>query len=302
VSKVKITAMKPKNLIVAKMICVTNSLLRGVRQLRRRRDAEGSEDCGQAIDENGQDQKAQEGELVEVEFFWAEEEQAAKRVAVLGAAVANNLFGADNPIGEIIRIEKIPFEVVGTLKPKGITLEGANEDDQIIIPLRTALRRVFNQNHINKIYVQATRRETMKSAEAEIRQLLWERHRFKVGNRPDDFIIQNQLTTVEAEQTANESFTRLITAIAAISLLVGGIGILAVIKIAVRERTTEIGLRLAVGARRSDILVQFLAESLIQGLVGGLIGVILGVAGAASVGWTTRWHTVIPLDFRLWRW
>jgi putative ABC transport system permease protein len=236
-------------------------------------------------------------QIAQGEFFWPEEEKAAKRLAVLGPAVARNLFGPEYPIGEIIRIEKIPFEVVGVLKPKGITPEGGNEDDQIIIPLRTALRRVFNQNHISNIFVQATQRETMKSAETAIRQILRERHRLERGNRPDDFTIQNQLTTIEAEQSATESFTLLITAIAAISLFVGGIGILAVMQIAVRERTSEIGLRMAVGARRIDILVQFLAEALIQGLVGGAIGVLAGLVGALIVGWTTRWHTIIPLDF-----
>jgi putative ABC transport system permease protein len=231
------------------------------------------------------------------EFFWPEEEKSAKRLAVLGAVVAGNLFGEDDPIGETVRIEKIPFKVVGVLKPKGITPEGSNEDDQIIIPLRTALRRVFNQNHINNIYIQASSRETMKEAEAAIRRLLRDRHRLDITNRPDDFTIQNQLTTIEAEESATESFTLLITAIAAISLFVGGIGILAVMQIAVRERTSEIGIRMAVGARRSDILIQFLAEALIQGLIGGAIGVLLGVAGALIVGWTTRWYTIIPLDF-----
>jgi putative ABC transport system permease protein len=236
-------------------------------------------------------------QVVKGRFFWPEEEKASKRVAVLGAVVAYNLFGTDNPIGEIIRIEKIPFEVVGVLKPKGISPEGANEDDQIMIPLRTALRRVFNQSHINNIYVRAESREAMKTAEIEMRQVMRDRHRLERRNRPDDFTIQNQLTTIEAEQTATESFTLLISAIAAISLFVGGIGILAVMQIAVRERTSEIGLRMAVGARRSDILVQFLAEALVQGLVGGAIGVLLGVTGALIVGWTTHWHTVIPLDY-----
>lgn len=231
------------------------------------------------------------------EFFWPEEEKAALRLAVLGAAVAHNLFGSDDPVGSVIRIEKIPFRVVGVLKPKGSTPEGANEDDQIMIPLRTALRRVFNQDHIRSIHVQATQREAMYRAETEIRRLLRVRHRLDRGERPDDFTIQNQLTTLEAEQSASESFTLLISAVAAISLIVGGIGILAIMQIAVRERTSEIGLRMAVGARRIDILVQFLSEALIQGLVGGALGIGLGLIGILVVGWTTQWHTVVPLDF-----
>jgi putative ABC transport system permease protein len=235
-------------------------------------------------------------QVVDGEFFWPEDDKAARRVAVLGAAAARNLFGPDEPVGEIIRIEQIPFEVVGVLKPKGVSAEGANEDDQIVIPLRTALRRVFNQNHLGNIYVQATRRESMPAAESEIRRLLRRRHRLELADRPDDFTIQNQLTIIEAERATIDSFTLLISAIAAISLLVGGIGILAIMQIAVRERTTEIGLRMAVGARRADILVQFLAEALIQGLVGGAIGVLIGVTGAVIVGWTTRWQTIVPLE------
>jgi len=236
-------------------------------------------------------------EVARGDFFWPEDEAAARRVAVLGAVVAANLFGRGDPIGEIIRIEKIPFRVVGVLKAKGISPDGANEDDQILIPLRTALRRVFNQNYIRTIYLQASGRETMRAAETEVRRLLRRRHRLERADRPDDFTIQNQITTIEAEQSASESFTLLISAIAAISLLVGGIGILAVMLIAVRERTSEIGLRMAVGARRSDILLQFLTEALLQGLAGGGIGVLLGVLGALIVGWTTRWPTMIPLGF-----
>ena len=167
----------------------------------------------------------------------------------------------------------------------------------IMIPLRAALRRVFNQSHISNIHVRAERRDLMRPAEDEIRAVLRERHRLTYRDLPDDFTIQNQITALEAEEATAESFTLLIAGIAAISLLVGGVGILAVMLIAVRERTPEIGLRMAVGARRRDILVQFLSEALILGLAGGVLGVALGMTGAFVVGWTTRWHTVVPFDF-----
>jgi putative ABC transport system permease protein len=235
--------------------------------------------------------------LQEGEFFTEVDDKTAARVVVLGAAVRESLFGDEFAIGETVRIEKIPFEVVGTLRPKGITAEGANEDDQVLIPLRTALRRVFNQNHLSTVYVQAADRRAMRLAEDEIRALLRERHRLEAKDLPDDFTIQNQITALEAEESTARSFTLMISGIAAISLLVGGVGILAVMLIAVRERTSEIGLRMAVGARRRDILVQFLSEALILGLAGGLLGVILGVGGAVIVGWTTRWQTIVPMEF-----
>ncbi len=235
--------------------------------------------------------------IITGDFFTHDEEKAARRVAVLGAGVATDLFGSMNAIGEIIRIERIPFEVIGVLKPRGITAEGSNEDDQILIPLSTALRRVFNLNHLSTIYVQATDQDAMYSTEKQIRHVLRESHQLVLRDRPDDFSIQNQLTTIEAEKDTSESFTLLISAIAAVSLLVGGIGILAIMWIAVGERKIEIGLRMAVGARRRDILIQFLIEALLQGFAGGAIGVALGVSGALIIGLTTQWHTVVPLDY-----
>ncbi len=139
------------------------------------------------------------------------------RLAIFGDQVASNLLGSDPCIAEIIRIEKMPFEVVGVLAPKGITPEGANEDDRIIISLRSTLRRVFNQNYIKTVSVEAPPGSTMPAAESQIRRLLCERHRIDVQDRPDDFTIQNLLTSFGAEQGTTESFTMLITAIAAIS-------------------------------------------------------------------------------------
>jgi putative ABC transport system permease protein len=236
-------------------------------------------------------------EVIEGTFFTNEDNKAAFRVSVIGYEVQKNLFEEKNPIGEFIRIRNIPFEVIGVLKPKGISSEGANEDNQIMIPIRTALRRVFNLDHISNVYVKVERQESMDQAEAEIRELLRDRHRLERRNKPDDFMIQNQMTVLEAAKATSESFTLLITAIASISLLVGGIGILAIMLLAVRERTNEIGLRMAVGARRKDILVQFISEALILGFAGGLAGVVFGLTSALVLGEFTKWKTVIPVDY-----
>jgi len=229
-------------------------------------------------------------------FFSEMESKIALRVAVIGSKVQVNLFDRDDPIGEIIRIGKIPFEVIGVLESKGVNAEGVDEDDQIIIPIITALRRVFNLDYINTVYAQVKDVELMDKAESEIRDLLRERHRLVKKAKPDDFTIQNQVDVLEAQQEATATFTILIAGIAAISLMVGGIGILAIMLITVKERTNEIGLRMAVGARPKDILVQFLSESLILGFSGGFFGVVISVIGTIIVGITTEWHAVISLQ------
>ncbi len=216
-------------------------------------------------------------------------------MAVIGSDVRKNLFKVRDPMGEIIRINKIPFEVIGVLQSIGVSAEGGNEDIQVLIPMRTALRRVFNIKHLKVIYVQVSDRGLMDRAEAEIRELLRERHRLVQRRKTDDFTIRNQVTVMEMEKESTDSFTFLIAGIAAISLLVGGIGILAIMLLAVKERTDEIGLRRAVGARSKDILLQFLLEALILGLVGGLMGMLTGVLGAWVIGITTALPIVIPL-------
>lgn len=228
-------------------------------------------------------------------FFTEEENKAAFRVAVIGRQVSDNLFEGKDPIGETIRLRKIPFEVIGVLKSKGVSPEGSNEDNQILIPINTALRRVFNLNYINSIYVRVKNRRSMATAEKQIAALLRERHRLDIKNKADDFIIQNQLTILETERATTQSFTTMIAGVAAISLFVGGIGILAVMFLAVKERTHEIGLRMAVGSRRKDIMVQFISEATILGFLGGFIGVFLGTAGAWIMETATKWPTVISL-------
>jgi len=226
-------------------------------------------------------------------FFTAQENRASQRVAVLGSLVDENLFYGEDPIGEMLRIGNVPFEVIGVMKSKGISPEGANEDNQVIIPIRTALRRVININYLNSIYVQIRNQEVMERGESEIRGLLRERHRLDRRNKPDDFTIQNQMNLIKAERATSASFTLLIGGIAGISLLVGGIGILAVMLLAVKERTSEIGLRMATGARSRDILVQFLSEALILGISGGFMGMITGLLGALVIGLATTWTTAV---------
>jgi putative ABC transport system permease protein len=168
---------------------------------------------------------------------------------------------------------------------------GVDQDDLIIVPLATAMRRLFNVTHIQTIYVQARSAELLNTGEKELRELLRQRHRLR--DKPDDFTIQNQATLVDTERETTRSMTFLIGSVAGISLVVGGIGILAVMLISVRERTGEIGLRRAVGARRSDIRTQFLLESGLLAAAGGLVGVLGGVGAALALSTLGYWETVI---------
>lgn len=229
-------------------------------------------------------------------FFTDEENLASRRAAVLGQSVVKNLFEGHNPIGETIRIGKIPFEVIGVMEPKGLDLNGADQDDQIFIPIRTALRRVFNLTYINTINVQTTSSGSMERSVAQVVELLRDRHRLNKRQKPDDFTIQNQADLLEAQRETTDTFTMLIGSIAGISLLVGGIGILAIMLIAIRERTNEIGLRMAVGASRKDIMTQFVLEASILGIGGGLVGILLGILGTFLVRIGTSWAVSISPD------
>jgi putative ABC transport system permease protein len=210
-------------------------------------------------------------------FFNSEENKLSLRVAVIGQKVARSLFRNIDPIGKIIQIETIPFEVVGTMKPKGMSYDGVDEDDVIFIPLNTALRRVFNINYIGYIYVKASEKEKMGVVETEIRNVLRERHRLNALGKKDDFTIQNIYTTLQVARETNASFSNLIAAVALISLLVGGVGILAVMLLSVKERRSEIGLRMAVGAEPGDILLQFFLEATTLSAAGGITGICVGL-------------------------
>jgi len=228
-------------------------------------------------------------------FFTEEEEAAALRVALVGPTVVTNLLGGRDPIGETIRLNTVPFEVVGVLEARGLDLNGADQDDVVIVPLRTALRRLFNQTHVTAVSVQARSEDHIAAAAAEIREVLRERHRLDRNGAPDDFTIQTQIELVAAQQEVSGTFTRLVAGIAGVSLLVGGFGILAVMLMAVRERTREIGLRMAVGASRRQVRLQFVLEAAALGVGGGLAGILLGLAGGAVLAVATSWAISVSL-------
>jgi putative ABC transport system permease protein len=226
-------------------------------------------------------------------FFTDEENLASRRAAVLGQSVVANLFDGRNPNGETIRIGKVPFEVIGVMESKGVDLNGVDQDNQILIPIRTALRRVFNFTYISSINIQTRNTESMGQTVTQIIEVLRERHRLNRQQKPDDFTIQNQTDLLEAQRETTDTFTMLIGSIAGISLLIGGIGILAIMLIAIRERTNEIGLRMAVGASRKDIMTQFVLEASILGVGGGFVGIVLGILGSYFLHIGTSWAVSI---------
>ena len=231
--------------------------------------------------------------LITGEFFNDDQVRSSARVAVLGQTAMLNLFAGRDPIGETIRLANVPFLVIGVLEAKGLDIAGQDQDDQIIVPLRTALRRLFNVSHLSTIYVSVDDSPAMETAAVTIAEVLRERHRLRPG-ADDDFVIQNQSALLETQAAVSDTFTLLLGSIGGISLLVGGIGILAMTLIAVRERTREIGLRRAVGARRRDILLQFLIETGLLSATGGVGGVALGITAAKITSVATGWPMLIP--------
>ncbi len=228
-------------------------------------------------------------------FFDEDEDKGLRRVAVVGQTVVNNIFERQDPVGKIIRIGNVPFEVIGVLSSKGLDVNGMDQDDQIFIPVKTALRRVFNLTYINAIYVKVKNSGLMDQAEKEISSILRKQHHIKEA-KADDFTIQNQTTVLEMQKESSKAFTLLIGSIAAISLLVGGIGISVVMLISIKERTKEIGIRRAVGAKQRDILFQFFSEALILSIGGGVIGVIIGIIVSMAVAFFAKWPFIIPIN------
>jgi putative ABC transport system permease protein len=230
--------------------------------------------------------------------FTQQDVDGATKVCLLGKTVVDNLFGGIDPIGQIVRIKKVPFTVLGVLAPKGQSTFGQDQDDTIFIPLTTAQKRLFGMQFpgmVRVIAVQAREPELMKDVENQINDLLRQRHRIQ-PKQDNDFSVRN-LTEImaTAEQSANV-MSYLLGAIASISLIVGGIGIMNIMLVSVTERTREIGIRIAVGAKGRDILLQFLIESLVLSLIGGTVGIGIGVAGTLVLSKFTQWPTLFSVE------
>jgi putative ABC transport system permease protein len=226
-------------------------------------------------------------------FFNEADQRGARKVAVLGATVAKNLFPNDDPIGQQVQIRDVPFTVQGVLNAKGQNAGGMDADDIILVPYTTAQARLSGRARVGQIIGSAYSPQDIPAATAEIRGILRESHKLGDGD-DDDFTIRNQDEIAAAASSTTQVMTLLLAAIASISLLVGGIGIMNIMLVSVTERTREIGIRMAIGARGSDVLTQFLVESVAISMLGGLIGVAIGVGGAALLGHFTGWSTVTP--------
>jgi putative ABC transport system permease protein len=224
--------------------------------------------------------------------------RSATRVVLLGQTVAQNLFGDEEPVGKTVRIKNSPFLVVGVLAPKGQSLDGRDQDDTAMVPLTTAQRQLFGNQFpgmVRFLMAKAASADVMDRAEMKIGELLRQRHHIREG-QDDDFTVRNLTALAATAATATQAMSMLLGAIAGISLLVGGIGIMNIMLVSVTERTREIGIRMAIGARRRNVLIQFLVEALIISLAGSLIGVGLGIGCA----WLVAEFVGMPVVVTLW--
>ncbi len=227
-------------------------------------------------------------------FISKEDMTKRNRVAVIGATVAENLFGTENPVGKNIRIKNQPFKVIGILASKGSSGFGQDQDDVIYIPLTTAQERMMGITYVQSISLQATDTQKIEQVQDEITTLLRQRHRI-TGDKEDDFHVQNTASIIASVNQSTAMMTVLLGAIASISLLVGGIGIMNIMMVSVTERTREIGIRKALGATFQNIMMQFMIESMVLGIVGGLIGIVVGCVASYVISSTGAVQTTITL-------
>ena len=220
--------------------------------------------------------------------------RAARKTALLGKTVADNLFNGVDPTGSQIQIGSVPFTVGGVLAPKGQNAAGQDQDDVILVPYTTAQNRLSGWVRLSQILVSTLSPGDIPAAQEEITAIMREAHKLG-GDNPDDFTVRNQSEIAAAATSTTSVMSGLLAAIASVSLLVGGIGIMNIMLVSVTERTREIGIRMAIGARGSDVLTQFLVESIVMSILGGVIGLLAGYGGAMLLGHLTGWSTVVPV-------
>ena len=227
--------------------------------------------------------------------FTQQDVKSATKVCLLGQTVVENLFGDMDPIGQIIRIKKIPFTVVGVLSSKGQSPQGQDQDDTIYVPVTTAQKKLFGTTFpgmVRIIMVKGKSADTLSAAEKQITELLRQRHR--IGAKQDnDFTVRNLTQVMQTAEQSTKVMALLLGAIASVSLLVGGIGIMNIMLVSVTERTREIGIRMAIGAKTWDIRLQFIIEALILSLIGGVAGIIAGISGSKIITLFAGWSTVV---------
>ncbi len=228
------------------------------------------------------------------EIFTDADTKSGRKVAILGTTVATNLFPGVDPVGAQIQIGKAPFTVIGLMVRKGQNAGGQDQDDVVLMPYTTAQTRLSGNVRIGQIVASTFSIGDMPAAQDEISAIMRDAH--KLGGNPDDFTVRNQTEIATAATSTTSVMSALLAAIASVSLLVGGIGIMNIMLVSVTERTREIGIRMAIGARGSDVLVQFLVESIVMSLIGGVIGLLVGYGGSMLLGRITGWSTVVPIS------
>src|SRR5467141_2451235 len=225
-------------------------------------------------------------------FFTDADVRTAARVIVIGQTVADNLFPGMDPVGQTLRVMNLPFRVNGVMARKGQDQQGRDQDDIAFAPYTTVQKKILGSPRLQIAYVSAVSQDATYTAQAQITDLLRQRHKLS-PNDPDDFTVRNMTDIAEAANQTNKTMTILLACIASVSLLVGGIGIMNIMLVSVTERTREIGLRMAVGARSRDILTQFLVEAVTLSLIGGVIGIALGIGGSNAINALAEWRTVL---------
>jgi putative ABC transport system permease protein len=227
--------------------------------------------------------------------FTPQDVRSANKVCVIGRTTAMQIYGNDDALGQILRIKNVPFIITGVLTPKGLSTQGVDQDDVVIMPYTSAMKRVIGGTTLRNINVQMGDARQIAAAQQQIVELLRQRHNIRPG-RDDDFTVRNQQEIAEAATATSRVMTLLLGAIAGVSLVVGGIGIMNIMLVSVTERTREIGVRLAVGAHGRDILTQFLIEAVTLSSVGGLVGIILGIGASKILSIYAHWPTLISVS------